>query len=195
MSSKDKKITVEQVKKGHVRITGLSQYMICSSRLLNDYNSVVKLGTDLSSKCVELKNQLKEQEKQSKEREEQFKEHEKLHEQDTDLVLDLAKYTTYTWLNEHRGSRKGSGRLADAMIIANAVRGMTIKQIQALPYPYKKGGKKRYAKDKVYDALSIKKPDDAQRINSLFEDFPEVFNGIGREDIFKWMQKKLNKRG
>lgn len=195
MTSKDKKITVEQVKKGHLIITGNTPSCICSSRLVQDCDSALKLSGAYQKKYLDSEKLLKEREEQFKEREEQFKKNEELHEKDTDLVMDLAKYTTYTWLEQHKGTKKGCGRLADAMIIANAVRGMTIKQIQALPYPHKKGGKKRYDENKIYRALSVKKPDDAQRINSLYEDFPEVFQGIEREDIFKWMQKKLNKRG
>lgn len=195
MFSKDSKIMVKQVSKGHVKVSGFNQLFIGSGRMVQDYNSAIKLGVEFKQKFLDSENLLKEREKQFKEREEQFEKCEKQYEKDSNLVMDIAQYTTYTWLDEHRGSRKGSGRLADAMIIANAVRGMTIKQIQALPYPHKKGGKKRYAKDKIYEALSVKKPEDAQRINSLFEDYPKVFIGIEREDLFRWMQKKLEKRG
>ena len=42
-----------------------------------------------------------------------------------DLVSDLASYSTYSWYEQHKGAKKGCGRLADAMILANAVRGMS----------------------------------------------------------------------
>lgn len=113
----------------------------------------------------------------------------------TDLVTDLARYTTYSWYRKHEGAKKGCGRLADAMIIANAVRGMSLAEIQAKRYPYKKGSSKKYGRDKIFDALSVKKPDDLQRIQSLMEDFPEVFSGIDREQVYKWMQKRASKGG
>ena len=141
---------------------------------LIDYNSINKK----SSSAVQA---LKREQERSKET--------------MDLVTDLARYTTYSWYREHKGAKKGCGRLADAMIIANAVRGMSLAEIQAKHYPYKKGSSKKYGRDKIFDALSVKKPDDLQRIQSLMEDFPEVFSGIDREQVYKWMQKRASKGG
>lgn len=110
-------------------------------------------------------------------------------------VDDIARRTGRAWYDDHRGAKKGCGRMADAMIIANAVRGMSLAEIQAQHYPYKKDGSKKYGRDKIFDALSVKKPDDLQRIQSLMEDFPEVFSGIDREQVYAWMQKRASKGG
>ena len=79
------------------------------------------------------------------------------------------------------------------MILANAVRGMSLEDIQSQSYPYKKGATKRYTPPKIFSALSVKKPDDLERINGLLSDFPEVFEGIEREKIYAWIQKKASK--
>ena len=109
------------------------------------------------------------------------------------VVDNIARYTTYSWYEEHKGAKKGCGRMADAMIIANAVRGMSLAEIQAQHYPYKKGGVKKYEIKKITRALSVKKPDDPQRIQSLMEDFPDVFSDIDREQVDAWMQKRAKK--
>lgn len=90
----------------------------------------------------------------------------------------------------HRGDKSGCGRLADAMMIADAVRGMSNAEIQKQRYPYDAlGHKKNYGSTKVKSALSVNKPDDAIRIIGLIEDYPEVL-GVIREDVFIWMQKR-----
>lgn len=144
---------------------------------LIDYNSLVKERNAIS----------KEWEKTKKQAE--------LGDESIKLICDLATYTTRSWYAEHKGAKKGCGRMADAMIIANAVRGMSLAEIQAQHYPYKKDGSKKYGRDKIFDALSVKKPDDLQRIQSLMEDFPEVFSGIDREQVYAWMQKRASKGG
>lgn len=110
-----------------------------------------------------------------------------------DLCTDLAHYTTSSWYEEHKGAKKGCGRLADAMILANAVRGMSLSDIQEQYYPYKKDGVKQYDRRKIFSALSVKKPGDLERINSLLSDFPDVFKGIDREAIYVWMKNRASK--
>lgn len=152
-----------------------------------------------------------------------------------ELTSDLVTYKTLSWLdaqkveeiNQENGevhisnTKKGCGRLADAMILANAVRGMSITEIQSQYYPYKKDNSeednseedkarnkarkilyknilyktKKVSRRKVFDALSVNKPDDSDRIDSLFDDFPEVFKDIDREQISCWADKKANKGG
>lgn len=112
-----------------------------------------------------------------------------------ELTGDLVNYTTLSWYEENKGAKKGCGRMADAMIIANAVRGKTLAEIQTQHYPNKKGGSKKYSRGKIFDALSVKKPDDLHRIQSLMGDFPEVFRDIDREDVYKWMEKRISKGG
>ena len=111
----------------------------------------------------------------------------------SDLLSDLCSYTTRSWYAEHKGAKKGCGRRADAMILANAVRGMSFEEIQSQSYPYKNGATRRYNRQKIYNALSVKKPDDFERIYGLLEDFPEVFNGINADDVIAWIQKKASK--
>lgn len=113
----------------------------------------------------------------------------------TDLVSDIASYSTYSWYEQHKGAKKGCGRLADAMILANAIGGMSLADIQAQHYPHKNGGSKKYGRDKIFSALSVKKPEDLERINGLLADYPDVFAGIDREQIYTWMQKRASKGG
>lgn len=126
---------------------------------------------------------------------ETYEKKEKVNKEALEVAGDLASYNTYSWYEEHKGAKKGCGRRADAMILANAVRGMSLADIQAQHYPYKKGGSKKYGRDKIFSALSVKKPEDLERINGLLTDFPEVFAGIDREQVYVWMQKKTNKGG
>lgn len=112
-----------------------------------------------------------------------------------ETAKDLCFYTTCSWLEEHKGAKKGCGRLADAMILADAVRGSSIDELQRRRYPYKKNGAtKCYHKDKIFSALSVKKPEDVNRINSLLIDYPDAFEGLTIEDVFSWMAKR-SKRG
>lgn len=110
-----------------------------------------------------------------------------------EIVDSLANFTTKDWYEEHKGSKKGCGRLADAMILADAVRGMSFAEIKEKRYPYKKGGTKKYGRDKIFDALSVKKPDDYQRVWDLWTDYPEVFSNISINDVFRWFGKRASK--
>lgn len=113
--------------------------------------------------------------------------------ENNELVDSLVKYTTMDWYEEHKGSKKGCGRLADAMILADAVRGMSFAEIKEKRYPYKKGGTKKYGRDKIFDALSAKKSDDPQRVRDLLMDYPEVFSDISINDVFLWFGKRASK--
>lgn len=166
-----KSLVIEELSDGHVHVSYDGTLVAMP---LIDYNSLKK-KSDSAVKAL----------KKTQERSAEAME----------LTGDLAGYTTYSWYEQHKGAKKGCGRLADAMIIANAVRGMSLAEIQAQHYPYKKDGSKKYGRDKIFDALSVKKPDDLQRIQSLMEDFPEVFSGIDREQVYAWMQKRASKGG
>lgn len=148
---------------------------------LIDYNTLVKRAETAEKELEVVKNKLEAQIEHAKEA--------------VDFVSDLCSYTTTSWYEEHKGAKKGCGRLADAMMIANAVRGMSNDEIQAQSYPYKKGATKVYDRRKVFSALSVKKPGDLERINMLLLDFPEVFADVPREEVYKWMQKKALKGG
>ena len=90
----------------------------------------------------------------------------------------------------HRGDKSGCGRLADAMMLADAVNGLSNAEIQKRRYPYDASGhKKIYGSTKVKSALSVNKPGDLERISGLINDYPNVLGGI-REEVFDWMQKR-----
>lgn len=117
------------------------------------------------------------------------------------LVTDLAQYKTYSLFNK---TRAGSGRLADAMIVADSIRGMSLDEIKAKEYPYRKervlydsnGNKKvdknykKFGRDKIFSALSARKDEDGERLLSLFRDFPDVFEGISEEQLKSWAEKR-----
>ena len=88
----------------------------------------------------------------------------------------------------HRGSRKGSGDLADALILADAVNGMPISEMLKKKYPHKKGGKKRYSRGKIYATLSA----DYDRVTELITDYPEELGYLG-EKIFVWLKGRSKK--
>lgn len=106
---------------------------------------------------------------------------------------DIANYNTYSWYEQHKGAKAGCGRLADAMILANAVRGLSLEAIQKLPYPYKKGASKVYGQRKIFSALSVKQEGDLQRIDSLLTDFPDVFSDLSPQDVWAWVDRKRRK--
>lgn len=110
-----------------------------------------------------------------------------------DVCADLKYWRTYSDSGKN-STNKDCGRLSDAMMLANAVRGKSLEEIQAQQYPYNKSGAvRKYNRSKVFAALSVKKSDDLERINSLLSDFPEVFKDIPTEDVYAWMQKKSSK--
>lgn len=152
---------------------------------LIDYNTLIK-------KLGSLEKELKEERKKRELLEKDLKDWMA----SAELCTDLVQYTTLTWYEDNKGAKKGCGRLADAMILANAVRGMSLSDIQEQAYPYKKDGRtKKYDRRKIFSALSVKKPTDYARITELLGDFPEVFKDIDREEVYAWMQKKANKGG
>lgn len=102
------------------------------------------------------------------------------------------------FLSSHRGGydKIGCGNRADAEIIACAVRGIPVKDILKRRFTYnREGHKKVYGRTKIFDALSVSKPDDITRINKLVLDFPEVFSDISPNDVFEWAYKKAHKKG
>ena len=105
-------------------------------------------------------------------------------------------------LDNNKAAKTGCGRLADAMIIVDAVRGKKLKEMLVIKYPckiYTRGGtkqhvsKKTYSDRKIKDATRVQDMSDIERINKLMEDFPEVFAAVSREDVYNWAQKKMNK--
>lgn len=101
------------------------------------------------------------------------------------------------YLTSHRGGqdKQGCGQRADAEILAAAVHGASMKQLLKGRYTYDRYGHKRaYGKQKFYDALSVKNPEDCQRIMDLYYTYPEVFN-CSVEVVMQWYQKKYTKGG
>lgn len=102
------------------------------------------------------------------------------------------------FLSSHRGGydKQGCGRRAEAEILAKAVSGASIAEIQKCRFTYDKYGHKRaYGRDKIFKALSVKQASDYTRIVGLLSDFPAVFEGISYEQVFAWGQKKASKGG
>lgn len=102
------------------------------------------------------------------------------------------------FLSSHRGGydKQGCGRRAEAEILAKAVSGASIAEIQKCRFTYDRYGHKRaYGRDKIFKALSVKRESDYNRIVGLLRDFPTVFEGISYEQVFAWMQKKASKGG
>lgn len=102
------------------------------------------------------------------------------------------------FLSSHRGGydKQGCGRRAEAEILAKAVSGASIAEIQKCRFTYDRYGHKRtYGRDKIFKALSVKQEDDYTRIVGLLNDFPVVFEGISYEQVFAWVQKKASKGG
>lgn len=100
------------------------------------------------------------------------------------------------WKQAHTGKNnsEGCGRLADAEILAMAVRGVPLKEIKKARFTYNRlGHKKVYGERKIYSALSVKKPEDRGRILGLYVDFPKTFDGVPYEAIERWFWKKYKK--
>jgi hypothetical protein len=88
------------------------------------------------------------------------------------------------------GNRRGSGRKAEAMMVADSIRGMSVAEITEKRYPHSKHSTKKYTKRSVYRALSFKNDADAKRVAELYEDFPEVFSGISLEEVMEWCKRR-----
>lgn len=88
------------------------------------------------------------------------------------------------------GNRRGSGRKAEAMMVADSIRGMSVAEIMKKRYPHSKHSTKKYSKGSVYRALSLKNEADAERFAKLYEDFPEVFSGISVEEVMEWCKRR-----
>lgn len=102
------------------------------------------------------------------------------------------------FLSSHRGGydKQGCGRRADAEMIAKAVGGASVDELLKGRYTYDKYGHRRaYSRGRIFKALSVKKPEDYERITSLINDFPDVFVSVGVEAVYCWMQKKASKGG
>ena len=108
----------------------------------------------------------------------------------------LAYYRTKKFVEECRGAKKGIGQLADAEIIADALRGVSLSEMMQKEYSYNtknKQTKKKYSRGKIFNALSVTKPDDVDRIKGLYLAFPEVFD-CGIEEIMLWIVKRQEKQ-
>lgn len=123
----------------------------------------------------------------------------KLSEQNKNLA-ELAEIRKEDCVPEYYGEnrRRGTGCRGDAEIVAMAVRGAKLKDIQGTRFTYDKQGHKRiFARSKIFNALSVSKPEDYARVQSLYRDYPTVFEGITEEQINNWFNARyarLNKR-
>lgn len=99
------------------------------------------------------------------------------------------------YFNSIRGtkSNRGSGNRASAEILARAVRGDSLSDIMKGRYTYNSRGNKRiYERRKIFFALSVKKPEDYERILNLYNSYPSVFD-CTLEELSAWYYKRLKK--
>lgn len=115
-------------------------------------------------------------------------------------LTELAEIRKEDCVPEYYGEnrRRGTGCRGDAEIVAMAVRGAKLKDIQGTRFTYdKQGHKRKFARSKIFNALSVSKPEDYARVQSLYRDYPTVFEGITEEQINNWFNARyarLNKR-
>lgn len=122
-----------------------------------------------------------------------------------DLATSLyGGYRTYE-LQNHK--KTGCGRYAQALMVADAITGIRVKEILQRKYPYKKNPKnrdeylyKKYADESVYAALRVVGNDksgieNTARLVSLWEDFPNVFSerNISQEMFLSWIYERGRK--
>ena len=96
--------------------------------------------------------------------------------------------------NRQVGRVKDSGKLADAMILADRISGVSRKTILKTPYPYNKKGKTRFfGSTKIDNALKCKDPADVERIQLLYCTYPEVFESknVDIEALMQYCSKKI----
>ena len=101
------------------------------------------------------------------------------------------------YFNSIRGtkSKRGSGDMASAEILARAIRGDSLSDILKGRYTYNnRGNKKVYERRKIFFALSVKKPEDYERILNLYNSYPSVFD-CTLEEVSAWYYKRLKKGG
>ena len=104
---------------------------------------------------------------------------------------------TLDYLDSHRGgwNKDGCGNRSDAEILAKAIHGATNEELLKGRYTYDRfGHKKVYSRGKIFQALSVKKPEDYERITSLYSAYPEVFD-CTLEELFTWFKKRYEKGG
>lgn len=113
-------------------------------------------------------------------------------------IADMPEAMKADWKKDHAGvnRKSGSGRRADAQIVAMLVQGASIDEVRKTRFVYnKEGHKKVYGDRKIFSASSVNKPGDYERLKNLYLDFPDIFWGISQEQFFGWMSKKAGKRG
>ena len=126
---------------------------------------------------------------------------ERLREENEDLKKKLEEapeILKQEWKKSNAGvnRKKGSGRRADAQIVAMFIKGASVEEVSKTRFVYnREGHKKYYSRGKIFAASSVKKPEDYQRIMDLYEDFPDIFGSISKEQLISWIQKKASKGG
>lgn len=121
----------------------------------------------------------------------------KVREKDSEIAeLKSANETAVSdYFNSIRGtkSNRGSGNRASAEILARAIRGDSLSDILKGRYTYNnRGNKKVYERRKIFFALSVKKPEDYERILNLYNSYPSVFD-CTLEELSAWYYKRLKK--
>ena len=110
-----------------------------------------------------------------------------------ELTNEAVDNVKYGWLKS-RKTKAGSGELADAYIIADAVRGKRVYEILNTEYPQSNRRKyKFYSRQKVGRALSVNKDGDLERIQGLYTNYPNAFEGVSIEKVLEWFYGRRKK--
>lgn len=108
--------------------------------------------------------------------------------------LKEAKAALKKWDQHGKGRPSGSYDYTDACILADAVRGKRVRDIQSIEYPYPPYKDcKTFSRGKINRVLSVNKDDDWERIYDLYEKFPDVFEGVSAADLAVWYNERRKK--
>lgn len=102
--------------------------------------------------------------------------------------------TVFAMKHKGQNRKQDCGCRGDAEIVAAAISGKSIKELQKMRFTYNKEGHRRvFGRTKIMDAIAVRGASDFQRIYKLSLDYPDVFVGITSEQLQAWIMKKLQK--
>lgn len=107
------------------------------------------------------------------------------------FIEDLARWQTFSFYRDN--TRKGSGDLANAMILHDWIKGATLQEMMKKKYPYRKNyytesgyDYRCFGRDKFYDLRNQK---NVQKIFILYQQFPDIFADCSFEELEAWLNK------
>ena len=109
-------------------------------------------------------------------------------------ALKEARDTLKKWDQHGKGRPSGTYDYTDACILADAVRGKRVRDIESIEYPYPPYKEcKTFSRGKINRVLSVNKDNDWQRICLLYEKFPDAFEGVSGADLVVWYNERRKK--